>query len=63
MLKYLVILLDDASTSFCHYTHNSSKPNLMSIEILKKGIRFGMMENLIIQRMHFLKIITKPLRQ
>lgn len=49
MLKYLVILLDDASTSFCHYTHNSSKPNLMSIEILKKGIRFGMMENLMIQ--------------
>jgi len=49
MLKYLVILLDDASTSFCHYTNNNSKPKLMPIETLKKGIRFGMMENLMIQ--------------
>lgn len=49
MLKYLVILLDDTSTSFCHYINKRSKPNLMPIETLKKGIRFGMMENLMIQ--------------
>lgn len=49
MLKYLVILLDDASTSFCHYASKSDKSNLMPIDTLKKGIRFGMMENLMIQ--------------
>lgn len=49
MLKYLVILLDESSTSFCHYTNKSDKSNLMPIDTLKKGIRFGMMENLMIQ--------------
>lgn len=49
MLKYLVVLLDDASTSFCHYDCKKDKSYLMPIETLKKGIRFGMMENLMIQ--------------
>lgn len=49
MLKYLVILLDDASTSFCHYTNKCDKPFLMPIETVEKGIRFGMMENLMTQ--------------
>lgn len=49
MLKYLVILLDDFSTSFCHYAIKSSKSNLMPLETLRRGIRFGMMENLMIQ--------------
>lgn len=49
MLKYLVILLDDASTSFCHFTNKSSNTKLIPIDTLKKGIRFGMMENLMIQ--------------
>ncbi|MBO5539225.1 MAG: CXXX repeat peptide maturase [Prevotella sp.] len=49
MLKYLVVLLDDASTSFCHYDCKKNKSYLMPIETLKKGIRFGMMENLMIQ--------------
>lgn len=49
MLKYLVILLDDTSTSFCHYINKCSKSNLIPIETLKRGIRFGMMENLMIQ--------------
>ena len=50
MLQYLVILLDDHSTSFCHYDapKNIGK-KLIDIEDLKKGIRFGMMENLMIQ--------------
>jgi CXXX repeat peptide maturase len=50
MLKYLIILLDDTSTSFCHYNipTNRSK-RLIDIEDLKKGIRFAMMENLMIQ--------------
>lgn len=49
MLKYLVILLDDTSTSFCHYDNRKSESRLMSIETLRDGIRFGMMENLMIQ--------------
>ena len=56
MLQYLIILLDDTSTSFCHYslTPNPSPKGegsrrLMPIETLRRGIRFGMMENLMIQ--------------
>lgn len=49
MLQYLIILLDDTSTSFCHYESNKFARRLMPIDILRKGIRFGMMENLMIQ--------------
>ena len=49
MLQYLIILLDDTSTSFCHYENNKKKRHLIPIEILRQGIRFGMMENLMIQ--------------
>ena len=49
MLQYLIILLDDTSTSFCHYENNKSVHRLMPIETLRLGIRFGMMENLMIQ--------------
>ena len=49
MLQYLIILLDDTSTSYCHYENDRHKRNLMSLDILKQGIRFGMMENLMIQ--------------
>ncbi len=49
MLQYLIILLDDTSTSFCHYENTKTERKLIPIETLKQGIRFGMMENLIIQ--------------
>lgn len=54
MLQYLVILLSEDSTSYCHYKAHSQPPRgvesrLMSIDVLRKGIRFGMMENLMIQ--------------
>lgn len=55
MLQYLIILLDRTSTPFCHYSltpNPSSKgegSSLMPLETLRKGIRFGMMENLMIQ--------------
>lgn len=49
MLQYLVILLDDTSTSFCHYSVNKKERNLISLDHLRKGIRFGMVENLMIQ--------------
>lgn len=49
MLQYLVFLLDDTSASFCHYKNNKSVHRLMPIDTLKQGIRYGMMENLMIQ--------------
>ncbi|MBQ6191803.1 MAG: CXXX repeat peptide maturase [Bacteroidaceae bacterium] len=52
MLQYLIILLDEASTSFCSYPlpkGGGRKGALMPLETLKQGIRFGMTENLMIQ--------------
>ena len=49
MLQYLVILLDDTSTSYCHYENCKTERRLVPIDTLKEGIRFGMMENLMIQ--------------
>lgn len=49
MLQYLVILLDDTSTSYCHYTNSKKKRHLISLDDLKAGIFFGMKENLMIQ--------------
>ena len=49
MLQYLIILLDDTSTSYCHYENSRREEKLMSLETLGHGIRFGMMENLMIQ--------------
>ena len=49
MLQYLIILLDDTSTSFCHYENNNVKSKLISIEDLKAGIFYAMKENLMIQ--------------
>ena len=49
MLQYLVILLDDTSVAYCHAGNPLKKRNLMPIETLKKGILFGMKQNLMIQ--------------
>lgn len=49
MLKYLIILLDDTSVSFCHYSNDKTEKKLMSLENLKAGIQFAMLENLNIQ--------------
>lgn len=50
MLQYLIILLDETSTSFCHYDVPKNRgKRLIDIDDLKKGIRFAMMENLTIQ--------------
>lgn len=49
MLQYLIILLDDTSTSFCHYDNPKTVRHLIPIDTLSQGIRFGMMENLMIQ--------------
>lgn len=49
MIQYLVILLDDTSTSFCHYDNMRIERNLMTTDTLKSGILYGMKENLNIQ--------------
>lgn len=49
MLQYLVILLDDTATSFCHYDVKRHERRLIPLDDLRQGIRFGMIENLMIQ--------------
>lgn len=49
MIQYLIILLDDTSVSYCHYENNKHRRKLIPLDVLKTGIRFGMMENLMIQ--------------
>ena len=49
MLQYLNILLDDKAVSYCHYDLSKATSRPMPLDILKKGIRFAMMENLMIQ--------------
>ncbi|MBR1513893.1 MAG: CXXX repeat peptide maturase [Bacteroidales bacterium] len=49
MLQYLVIILDDTSVVYCHADNPLKKRNLMPLETLRKGILFGMKQNLMIQ--------------
>ena len=49
MLQYLVIILDDTSVAYCHADNPLKERNLMPLETLKKGILFGMKQNLMIQ--------------
>ena len=49
MMKYLTILLDDTSVSFCHVDNPYTERKLIPIDILKKGIMFAMKENLSVQ--------------
>lgn len=49
MLQHLIILLDDTATSFCHYNipiNKGKRP--IDVDVLKEGIKYGMMENLMI---------------
>lgn len=41
--------MDDTSAAYCHADNPLKERNLMSIETLKKGILFGMKQNLMIQ--------------
>lgn len=49
MLKYLIIQLADASTSFCHYENDRTRSKLISLESLKEAILWSMKENLTLQ--------------
>ncbi len=48
-MQYLVIMLDDMSTSYCHYENPRVHGKLISLDDLRMGILFGMKENLMIQ--------------
>ena len=52
MLQYLVIQLDDTSTSYCHYGNPKGEKCLIPLETLQRGILFGMKENLSIQMVY-----------
>lgn len=49
MLKYLIVILDDSSVSFCHYEGNRSEKRLISLDDLKAGLLWAMKENLMVQ--------------
>lgn len=49
MIQYLIIQLDDTSTSFCHYENYGKVRRLIALDDLKAGILFAMKENLSIQ--------------
>lgn len=49
MLKYLIITLDDTSTSYCHCDNSSVIPKLMDLGLLRKAVCFAMKENLSVQ--------------
>lgn len=49
MLKYLILQLDDSSTSFCHYQSKKTSSKLMSLEVLKNAVLWAMKENLTLQ--------------
>lgn len=49
MLTYLIILLDDTATSYCHYKVNKTERRLIGLDDLKAGIVFAMKENLNVQ--------------
>ena len=50
MLQYLIILLDDVATSYCHYKSNKVEKRLISPDDLRAGIIFAMKQNL---KIHF----------
>ena len=49
MLQYMIIMLDDTATSFCHYENGKTERKAIPIDTLRKAIRFAMTENLMIQ--------------
>ena len=49
MTQYLVILLDDTSTSFCHYSNPRTESRLIPLSTLKAGVLYAMKENLNVQ--------------
>lgn len=49
MLKYLIVLLDDTSTPYCHYENPKTEYKLISLQDLRAAILLAMKENLMVQ--------------
>lgn len=49
MVKYLVVLLNTQSVSFCHYSTFGKEQQSITPEVLNKAILYAMKENLMIQ--------------
>lgn len=49
MIKYLIILLDRTSASFCHYSEPNDDRKLIGKDTLRKAIRYAMLHNLAVQ--------------
>ena len=49
MIEYLIIQLDDTSTSYCHYDNPTTRRKLIPLDALKAGVFFAMKVNLMIQ--------------
>lgn len=49
MFHYLVILLDDISTSYCHADNPYVEPNLIPIDTLRKAFLFALKSNMNVQ--------------
>lgn len=49
MIEYLIIQLDDTSTSYCHYENPIVSKRLIPLGMLRAGVFFAMKENLMIQ--------------
>lgn len=49
MLQYLIVLLDDTSTSFCHYQNRRVEKKLIELGDLKEAIIFSLKRNLTLQ--------------
>lgn len=51
-MKYLIILLDDTSSEFCHYSSSSFIQRLIPLDILEKGVTFATGKGLAIQMVY-----------
>lgn len=63
MLKFLIILLDDCSASFCHYSNVLIVPKGITPENLEAGFQFARKENLAVQVVYPEFPIDKELEQ
>ena len=48
MLQYLIVLLDDTSVSYCHYSNAKTERKLIALSDLKEAVLFSMKRNLTI---------------
>ena len=62
-MRYMIILLDDAATSFCHYHNPKTVKRPMSHDDLKAGILFAMKQNLTVQLVYPSFDIPEPHRE